>query len=383
MNHPESPLPRRRLQPGGPSRGSSARSGFAALAAASLLAACSFSDTAEGGSSKPSPERLVESLVEDVFIAGHAQVQFGAEELVAAAENLCDSPPAGLPMVRIAWAGARAPLKRSEAWWFGPIVDRGIDLSLDSWPVAPSVIEESIDKGNEPTQQWIGLQPDAAQGLPAIEYLVYDPQGGDEAIEESLSPGTEEGAHRCAYVLGVARRASARASELNQAWHPSGDAYGATLFAPGESRDSIERIVVSAVTSLDRLAEVKIGGPLGDADGGEPQPDRVESRLSDNSHADLRSNVEGVELIWLGGGDSSSVGLTHMVEPDDPALDEAVRDAIDAAKGAIDGMGSPMRAAVVDDPASVEAARTAVTELRTLLADDVATLLGAEVDVGD
>ena len=356
------------------------RRGLIGLAAL-LAVGCPFGGDGSGDSLKPPPERLVDSLVEDVIVAGHADLQFGAEGLVAAAENLCDSPPAGLPMVRIAWAAARAPLKRSEAWWFGPIVDDGIVASLDSWPVQASVIEESIAKGNEPTQQWVGLQPDAAQGLPAIEYLVYDPEGGDEVIEQSLDPGTEEGAHRCSYILGAARRAAARASALNQAWHPSGGDYGSPLFAEGQSRKSMRRILQTAVDSLYRLTDVKIGVPLGDADGGEPQPTRVESRFSDNTAADLRSNIEGVERIWFGGGDASSVGLTDMVEPDDPALDESVRDAFDAAKAAVDAMGSPMRLAIVDDPASVEAVRTAVIELRSLLEDDVAVLLDLEIEI--
>ncbi|MCH9685411.1 MAG: imelysin family protein [Deltaproteobacteria bacterium] len=349
-----------------------------------VLAGCSLADPGPTG---PTREALLESLATRVFVPAYAELETASATLAAEAEGLCPDPSAKLAGVRSAWLDARVPLKRAEAWAFGPIVDLRIDSAIDFWPVRTDAVEEAIASGEEPTPQWVEAQGTATKGLPVLEYLLFDPTTDEAAIVASLDPATPEGAHRCALGSALASRVAVRAAELHDAWDPAGGDFAGRLRADGDDspgnpslRMAVNDVVNHTVFALQNITDMKLGRPLGDKSGGTPQPDAVESRFSDNARVDIIANLEGVEQVYLGGG---GLGLADVVGPLDAELDTAIRTQIDASKVAIVGLPDPLRLAVTDDPARVRAAQDVVRELRRLFEVDVAGLLGINITLND
>ncbi|MBL4687190.1 MAG: imelysin family protein [Nannocystaceae bacterium] len=360
--------------------------GVSLLVLCCLGAAC---QTESGGSANgTSREALLESLAATVFTPTYAEFETASAALAVASAEVCAAPGmTSLTAAREAWRTTRAPLKRAEAWSFGPIASLGVDSAVDFWPVRTDAVEAAITSGEEPTQAWVTAQGTAAKGLPVIEYLLFAPLGEDSAIVASLDPQTPQGEHRCAVVAALGERVAARAAELHLAWRPDGGDYSGRLSADGDDtpdnpslRMAVSDVVNGMIFVLQDITDGKLGRPLGLKSGGTPQPDDVESRFSDRGRADIVANIEGVRDVYLGVG---GLGLTDVVAPLNGELDTSIRTQLDAAIAAVEALSDPLRLSVLDDPASVHTVRDVVRDLRRLFEVDVAGLLGINVALSD
>lgn len=319
-------------------------------------------------------------IVDDL---GQAQADAGA--LRGALDQLCSDPvpdPARLDAAQQAWMDLRAPWKRLLALPLGPIVDEGFDSAIDFWPARTSSIEGGLASGAD-SQAEVDALGVASKGMPAIEYLLWDPVGGDPAILAGLA--TPEGPARCAYTELLAADVELRLTELAASWtEPGGfaeqleQAGGSEAF-PTLAR-AIDLILNAMIAGLHDIDEPKLGAPLGEALG-VAAPELVESRFSDRSLLDARDALDGFARAYLGSDDAP--GLTLVVASKRASVDQRVRDALAAAQQALADVPEPLRVAVVDDPAAVIAARDAVHELRTILSAEVASLLGVTVSLSD
>jgi predicted lipoprotein len=311
-----------------------------------------------------------------------AEAQTDANALTEAVEGLCGEPDADhLDAAQQAWLDLRAPWKRLLALPFGPIVDEGFDTAIDFWPARPSSIEGGLATGASDQADLDALGV-ASKGLPAIEYLLWDPIGGDVAVLALYTAA--EGPARCAHVELLAADVALRLDEFAAAW--DADGFAGELEQAGSSERfptlalAIDELLNAMIAGLHDLDERKLTKPLG-ALSGAPQPDLLESRFSDRSLLDARDALEGFARAYLGSGDAP--GLTVVVAGESATVDQRVRDALAAAEQALADVPEPLRQAIVDDPERVAVAEHAVHELRIVLTAEVASLLGVTVSLSD
>jgi predicted lipoprotein len=283
------------------------------------------------------------------------------------------------------WMQLRAPWKRITALPFGPLVDEGFDTAIDFWPARPSSIEGGISSGAS-TQADLDALGVASKGMPAIEYLLWDPVGGDAAVLARFND--VDGPQRCAYLELLAADVELRLLELDAAWRDA-DGFADQLAQAGESESfptaalAIDQLLNAMIAGLHDIEDPKLRKPLG-AEIGAPQPELLESRFSDRSLQDARDALEGFARAYLGDQDDQrGPGLTLVVAQKSPDVDERVRDALAAAELALADVPEPLRGSIVDAPEQVEAAADAVHELRTVLTAEVASLLGVTVSLSD
>jgi predicted lipoprotein len=311
-----------------------------------------------------------------------AEAQADAAALTEALDGFCASPDAaGLDAAQQAWSDLRAPWKRLRALPFGPLVDEGFDTAIDFWPARVSSIDGGLAAAPS-DQAGLDALGVASKGMPAIEYLLWDPVGGDEAVLALY--GTADGPARCAHVELLAADVALRLDELAAAW--SFEGFGGQLEQAGSSEQfptlalAIDELLNAMIAGLHDLDEQKLTKPLGEAIGA-PQPDLVESRFSDRSLFDARDALDGFARAYLGSEDAP--GLTLVVASESETVDQRVRDALAAAEQALAAVPEPLRQAIVDDPESVAAAEQAIHELRLVLTAEVASLLGVTVSLSD
>lgn len=323
-------------------------------------------------------DNVGQSVLQDLGEA-HADAQALHEAIV----ELCAAPDAAhLDAGQAAWMQLRAPWKRIQALPFGPLVDEGYDTAIDFWPARPSSIEGGLVSGAS-SQAELDALGVASKGMPAIEYLLWDPIAGDAAVL-ALFTGAE-GPQRCAYVELLAADVELRLGELDAAWRDAGG-FADQLAQAGQSEAfptlalAIDQLLNAMIAGLHDIEDPKLRKPLG-ATIGAPQPELVESRFSDRSLLDARDGLEGFARAYLGSDEAP--GLTLVIASKSPTVDERVRDALAAAELALADVPEPLRATIVDAPIQAEAAADAVHELRTVLTAEVASLLGVTVSLGD
>lgn len=144
-----------------------------------------------GSTPSASEEDVLVSLTDEIVVPGYRAVAARAGVLEAALEELCSTPSdAALSEARQAWRDVRVPWMRSEATWFGPVMDRR-SLRLVDWSTTdPERIEGMLgDRASVTEDEVRNVLSSTQRGLGAIEYLLF----GADALER-----LSEGARRVA-----------------------------------------------------------------------------------------------------------------------------------------------------------------------------------------
>lgn len=309
-----------------------------------------------------------------------------------AVSAFCDAPSDdNLSAAQAAFRALRVPWKRTEAFRFGPSEDLRLASALDFWPARTDTIEAALSAAPDPvTAAHVATLGTSSRGMPALEYLMFDPAGGNSAIMVSLGGPDAAAKKRCSYARALGEVIASDASALHDAWAPEGGAFvtevakagnGSALFPTGQ--EGVNRVVNLLISSMLAFNENKISAPLGTATG-TPDPSLVESRFSDESIQDMVSSLSGVEEIYLGRhGETSGKGITTLVAARSPAIDAAVKNGLADAKAKALAIPGPLRLAVTQNAAAVTATHEAVKTARRHLSTDVASVLGVSVTLSD
>src|SRR5262245_21819790 len=142
-----------------------------------LLAAMSSASCRE----TPRRDQAVAGLVGAVVLPGYTRLVTAARALGEAARTLAKAPdPRALVAAQTAWRTVLVALKQTYAFRNGPIADRSLHIRAAYWPIRPSAIEALAAA---PSLGAITIQEAgaASKGLFALEYLLFEPEGSDQA----------------------------------------------------------------------------------------------------------------------------------------------------------------------------------------------------------
>lgn len=335
---------------------------------------------------------VIKDLATIVMYPWQSEIAVEADTVKTAIATFCDAPTeANLTAAQDAWRAARVPWKHAEMLRFGPVEDLRLGSAIDFWPVRPDTVEAAITSAPEPiTAEYIATLGTSSKGMPAIEYLMFDPVGGNAAILTALGGMDAPAMKRCAYVRALGEAFANDAAALENAWSPTGGKFvdevansgaGSATFSSGQTAVGVVVNLLNA--SLQAANENKITAPLGTSTG-TPDPTLVESRFSDHSLDDLAENLDAVDEVYNGHhAGKTGKGLTVLVNARSPAIDEAVKQALADARAKVTAIPPPMRTAITTQSASVTATHEAIRTLRIRLSTDVASVLGISILLND
>jgi len=349
-----------------------------ALAASSLTCA----PTSQGEDPR---RKLLQSWGENVVLPLYRDFETATVVLDTRAGELCaGASPASLAAAQDAWWAARAPWKAAEVFAFGPYKDEPLRLGpkIDFWPGRPESVE-MILYGTAPiTAASIETAGAAAKGLPAIEYLLYEP-GADLVGQFSTFP------RRCEYLRALTADLVKRATEMREAWDPAHGNYLGELVEAGRGSTSYSTLQMALGEVVNRMGFTveniraeKLGKPLGTTSGGSPQPDKAESRWSGRSLEDIRDNLRGIEQLYFVGETEEQPGLDFYLR-ERGSFGATMRARLDGAHAALNAIDVPLTQAVVDQPDRVQAAIDRLGELQRFIQVDVIDALGLTVGFND
>jgi len=349
---------------------------LAALSAALLLplAGLSCMDDPAAAASDP----LMESAVSGIILPSYRNLDEAAADLVSACEDVEDDPDADTVIAaQTAWRRLRSVWKESEAFLWGPVKTEHLDTIIDFFPSDPAAIEAEISGVATISAAYLDSRGANKKGLPGIEYLLFD---GTPVTALSGS------ARRRAWLLAAAESLKNETEKLLEAWEPGGGNFAGLVTAPGSGGSPYAtpgevrgELIGGLVFLAERIADQKLGRPLGNFTAGIPQPDSVESSYSDGGLDDIQSNLRGILYVLNAGYEGTSdLSLLGAVRAANPAAAGALESALVQAQLAVSLVPPPLEAAVISsDPVPAEAAFTAMKALKARLAVDLAGSLSA------
>ena len=346
---------------------------LAAFALAALAAGC--------GPGGPDERAVLVGLADSVAVPGYEAAAGSAGALRQALDSLCAAPSeAALAGARQAWKDARGPWKRTEAAWFGPVMDRR-SVGVIDWPeVEPERIETML--ANNPVSSPDDVRyllASTQRGFGAIEYLLFD---GDAA--EKLSSGP-----RCAYLAALGAVVESETAAVAEAWTTGTDGappYKDYLTGRASvsivASDAVAEVVRTQVFLLRTIVDMRLASALGLREGG-ADPAALPGGAGRNALTDLRDEVLGMRDVYTGGGGEDALGVSALVSGLSADADERMRVHFQNSLAAIDGVGMPLRQALEERPDAVKAAYDRLSELQQGYNTEVVSLLGVSIGFSD
>ncbi|CAM4302138.1 imelysin family protein [Zobellia roscoffensis] len=373
------------------------------------LTACSSDDNGTTGT-KEEEETLVRTEVisnyADVVEANYAQALADAEALQDAIDTFVAEPTqANFDAAKTAWLASRESYGPSEAFRFanGPI-DSGdteeLEGLLNSWPMDEAYVdyvegdetaglinEEAatfeITKENLIVKNGEGdTEENVSVGYHAIEFLLWgqdntDPSeklSGQRPYTDFVDGGTATNQdRRRLYLQLVAELLVDNLQEVADTWSSS---YRTTFLALPED-EALNNILSSiAELSSSELAIERMAVAL------ENQNQEDEhSCFSDNTHRDIRLNLEGIANVYNGTyGSVSGLSLADLIEEADADLAAELDALLTAAETAVGATAIPFDYAISDGITSEEGAK--VQEAVVALTEFGNKLLEAKTSLG-
>ena len=330
--------------------------------------------------------QLLTSWGQRFLLASYAEFEARSVELETQSQAFCQAPGAeSLEAARQAWWAARAPWKRSEVFAFGPYSDepQRYGPKIDFWPARPDTVEEVLAGTDPLTAETAAGMGAAGKGLPAIEYLLYQP-GTDVVAAFSATP------RRCEYLLAITADLVVKARDLKAAWDPAQGNFLGKLTQAGKTstpfeslHEALGEVVNRMGYTLENIRGDKLGRPLGTTSGGAAQPDKVESPFSGRSLEDIRDNVRGIERMYFGDAAQGEAGLEAYLVQRGKSFAQLMRRQLDASFAALGAVPEPLTEAIVNDRASVQAAIDQLGALQRAIQVDVINALSLSVGFND
>ena len=344
--------------------------------AASAAAVCLVLATACGGG--PDRPGVLADLADEIVIPAYEKFQADAGALSTAANRLCSDPSDGaLSDARAALTGARSSWSYLESMRVGPVMDRR-SWAVVRWPIAVDEIEDLIsDPSIELDRDRLANRIGADQrGLGAVEHVLHG--FGDPGTRDVV--GALGDPRRCAYLTGVSGVIASEASAVADGWTSSwdgGEPYREQFSAAGG--EGLDSVVNDVLFLLESITDLELGAALG-AMGSAPRPEAIDEGPAGAGVEDLVNRLDGARAVLVGGGDQAESGLAPLLGEE---LSGRLSDQFSAARAASEALESPLRAAAVESPESVGAARDAIKAIQITVATEVVGRLGVTIGFSD
>lgn len=304
----------------------------------------------------PTPRNIWHGAVE----LQYAELSAASERLETSATRFCQSPDAALRQrLENDWLSAYQAWQAVRFIQFGPVEQNSRGWQLQFWPDRKNLVGRKVGgwlkAPNAADAEAIASDSVAIQGLPALEYLLYDDAMDEQALSE---PNT------CALMQAVTTHLADTTNALHRDWQAFGEHYL-------DTSDYTKTTLASAIQALEILEDKRLGEPMG-LMGTPANGYLAEAWRSGQSVRLVESSLEGLRTGFL-------PGLTALLrEADALPLAEAFRDQLDKTLTQAREL-PPGLVPALDDEAvfhGLQSLYINISQLRHLLGADIAAELG-------
>ncbi|MCA9946455.1 MAG: imelysin family protein [Anaerolineales bacterium] len=362
-----------------------------------ILMGCGFATGAE--TAVPSPtstppgfdrQALLENIINQIALPAHEDFADKAQLLETAVANFTADPTlANLEAAQEAWREAATARTSLLTFRLGLVDDSLLHNRLDNRPARDTFIEETIAGDVTIDAAFIESIGSSSIGLGAMEYLLFDPEGGSAAVLARFSQA-ENADRRQAYLLGVAHNLAQKANALRQIWLPEGENYAQAFIAGemdgGELQGPMNMLVNQMIADLEEIIGSRMGKPTGSTSNGQARPDLVESPFAFWSLPRIESTLVMMHTIYMGGDGLGFDDYLDFLEAEGSGgtpLSQVIDDQFVTTLAAFAAIEGTLHTAVTDHPDQVNAAYEEVRTLLVLIKADMTNQLGITLTFND
>lgn len=335
-------------------------------------------------------QALLENLTMQVIVPAHEAFAAALAELETAAAAFAAAPTAEtLTAVQDAWLAANLARMPLLPFRIGPVDDSLLHNRLDNRPPRTEFIDENVLGGADPiTNDYLAGIGSSSVGLGAMEYLLFDAEGGNTAVLAAFTDG-ELAARRRELLLRLAQNAHQRGEALADVWTADGANYAASFIAAdmdgGELQGSMNMLLNQMIGDLENIISARLGKPAGNRSSGLIRPDLVEAPYSGASLPRITATVAGLQTAFNGGDGLGFDDYLDYLAADynGQPLSTAINAQFETTLAALDAIEGPLETAVATHLPQVETAIDELNRLLVLLKVDAANHLGVTLTFND
>ncbi|MBK7442413.1 MAG: imelysin [Bacteroidetes bacterium] len=317
---------------------------------------------------QPILNHLAQHVITETYVDLHAK----SISLVSAVTTLQTSPTAiNLEAARQAWRDTRKPWEQSEGFLFGPVSTKGIDPSIDSWPVNVVDLEAVLGSGAVLSKEYIDGLEGTLKGFHTIEFLLWG-EDGEKTVDLFTAREFE-------YLIATCQSLESNTNDLQNSWNVTGENFQSEIAEAGEDgsmyvsqKSAMQEIINGMIGIADEVANGKIYDPLSQLD-----VTLEESRFSANSKADFIDNIRSIQNLYAGLYMISGDGVTTFIVSENSELNALVEAQMQNAIDLIDAIPGTFTEAIFENPDAVTAAQESVRQLQETLQSQVKPLIDA------
>ena len=343
------------------------------VAYGALLAAC-----ADDSSSSVDEARVLRDLAEIVVKPTYGRLSERANTLKASiALFSLEVTGETLSGTQAAWRATQDAWNGARVFGFGPAKEVEANIRWNKG-CEPEAVEATIAQGApfEPTS--LGV---TRKGLPALEYLLFDPVGGNESVLQSFVDSEP----RTAFLTALGEDLAVEVVNLETAFKAHSEELataGAGSQIYKSPKDAMDALFNQLIYAAD-LAVQTIAAPLG-SNTGVLAPDLEESWRSDHTLEDTLALLAGIAAVYQGDhGDVQGLGVGDLIKDRSASLDSEFRAALAAAFESVQDAPAPLRVALENEAEQLAETVEVLRKVKRLLASDLATALGVTISFSD
>ena len=333
------------------------------------------------GSGGASDREVLISLADDVVVPAYRTAAEDMTHLDQSAKTLCSSPgETSLEAARQSWRDARASWMRTEAMWFGPVMDRRSVRLVDWSPTNAAGMDEMLAEGRIlSTDEVREVLASNLRGFGAIEHLLF----GD-----NTPAGSNATEALCDYLTALTEVANTEVDAILKEWvdgaegrPPYRDYFSGRASVSALPKAAVADVVRTQVFLIRDAVDMRMASALG-LRGDEPDLTAIPGTAADNGLHDLRNEILGMQAIYEGSGEEG-LGVSDLVVALSEETDQRLREQFTAAIAAIDAVEGSLRAAISERPDRVNSVHAALQDVQVTVSTEVVSLLGVSVGFTD
>jgi len=354
------------------------------LCFAVVLFSCSKSgnNKNQGGPGTGATDSVLVNLGTNIILPSYQQLASATTALDASITTFNAGPTLNtLSDLQTAFKNAYKAWAACSEFEFGPASDLFLTTHfINSFPTDTVTIKNNTGGA---TYSIDGIGNYAAQGFPALDYLIYA-YGNDAVIARFTSDVHAAGAK--SYMAALSASLKTKAVAVANAWSSTGGNYLKTFInGTGVNAGSSLSLFANAyIQDFDvNLQNYKIGIPIGLYGPSvlPISPSKVEAFYSSLSVQLLVAQVQACQKIYLGGLDDK-VAATNAQNASVP-LNDAIKTELATLLTKIQALPDPLSTGIQNNAPSITDAYTEVRKTTVLLKVDMSSALGIKISFQD
>lgn len=326
---------------------------------------------------------MLQNIGTNIIMPSYANLKEAVDQLNDAANDFVGQPEIQtLNGLHAAWIEAYMKYQRCSTYEFGPADEVLFRMVLNQFPTKPTKIEDNIESGSYNLEAISNYE---AKGFPAIEYLIYNESGNNDAIITSFT--AENSQSRKQYLLDLVNDVKENVDYVHQKWE---DNY-LDFFIKNNGSDagsSLGFLVNQLNFDYELLKNKKLGEPYGIKSLGPSFPKEVEAYYSAKSKDLALEHLQSIIDLFLGKGSENGLGFDDYLNALDAKhaegnLTDVMIKQLETAKSALEEVPDPLSTSMTENRELVKAAYDEVQKQVRYFKSDMPSALGVVIQYTD